>query len=320
MPKPKIPDAEFIELFEKLGAAALAKKTGANVRAVYARRDTLERRYGRQIVAPATRTGPGTTRTGVEHAARIALKVYDGVVLVGSDAHIWPGPASTAMKAFVKFCKDMRPDAVILNGDVIDLPQVSRHPPIGWEKHPTIADEIEAAKDQLHKIELAVNRSCKLLWTLGNHDARYETRLAMVAPEYAKMYGVHLKDHFPSWSACWSVWINGGDVVVKHRYKGGIHATRNNTLNAGRSIVTGHLHSAKVTPLTDYTGTRYGVDTGCLANPAHPSFLDYTEDNPKDWRSGFAVLTFHQGRLLFPELVTVYDDNAVEFRGKVIKV
>lgn len=316
----KISEAEFIRLFESLGAAETARTLGINERAVYLRRKGIEERTGRSLVPPRNRIGPQTTRIASDHAARIHLKVHDGVVLVGSDAHIWPGPPSTAMRAFLKFAKDMAPDVIILNGDVVDLPQVSRHPPIGWERHPTVADEIEAAQKQLHKLELAARKSCKLIWTLGNHDARFETRLATVAPEYAKIHGVHLKDHFPAWSCCWSAWINDGDVVVKHRYKGGVHATRNNTLNAGRSIVTGHLHSAKVTPLTDYGGTRYGVDTGCLANPSHPAFIDYTEDSPKDWRSGFAVLTFHKGALLFPELATMFDDNHVQFRGTLVKV
>lgn len=302
-------------MFEQHGAAETARRLGIGVRSVHYRRVGLETKTGRQLVSPSIRT----TRVGAEHAARLRFDIPDGHVLVGSDAHIWPGPMTTAMRAFVKFCKDLQPKLAILNGDVMDLPQISRHPPIGWENHPTVANEIEAAQDQLHKIELATPRSCKLVWTLGNHDARFETRLATIAPEYARINGFHLKDHFPAWSACWSVFIND-DCVVKHRFKGGMGATRANALNAGKSMVTGHLHSSKVTPMTDYNGTRYGVDTGCLANPAHPAFTDYTEDAPKDWRSGFAVLTFHKGTLMLPELVQVWDDDSVQFRGKVYKV
>lgn len=314
----RLSDADFVIKFEELGARKLAKFLGQGERSVYERRERIEKRTGRQIVAPEVGNTSGT-RVGAEHAARIHIKVHDGIVLVGSDAHIWPGPPSTAMRAFVKFCKDLRPAAAVLNGDVMDLPRISRHPPIGWENHPTVADEIEAAQDQTHKIELATPKSCRHIWTLGNHDARFETRLATVAPDYARIHGMHLKDHFPAWDACWSLWIND-DVVIKHRFKGGMGATRANTLNAGKSIVTGHLHSSKVTPLTDYSGTRYGVDTGCLANPAHPAFTDYTEDSPKDWRSGFGVLTFHKGQLLMPELVQVWSDDAVQFRGEVIRV
>lgn len=143
--------------------------------------------------------------------------------------------------------------------------------------------------------------------------------IAIKAPELAKVKGVHLHDHFPDWDRGWSTWIND-DVIIKHRFKGGIHATHNNTMWAGKSIITGHLHSAKVTPFTDYNGTRYGVDTGCVADPDHKAFVDYTEDNPKNWRSAFCVLTFWRGKLLYPELVLRLDENHVEFRGQVIEV
>jgi hypothetical protein len=86
-------------------------------------------------------------------------------------------------------------------------------------------------------------------------------------------------------------------------------------------MFTGHLHSLKVTPYTDYNGTRFGVDTGTLAGgPQGPQFLAYLEDAPANWRSGFAVATFHKGRLMWPEVVAVFDDNHVEFRGKLYRV
>lgn len=102
--------------------------------------------------------------------------------------------------------------------------------------------------------------------------------------------------------------------------KGGIHATHNNTVSSGKTIVTGHLHSLKVTPFNDYNGERFGVDTGTLADAHGPQFVDYLEDNPTNWRSGFAVLTFNNGRLLWPELVHALAPDLVQFRGQVINV
>ena len=313
-PRAAISDRDFINLFEKLGPHKLSRKIGCNIRSVYRRRHTLEKNIRRQITSPQS---PNSTRHNIEHAARLHFDVENGVVLIGSDAHIWPGPMTTAMRAFVKFCKDMKPKAVVMNGDVMDHPQISRHPPIGWEDHPTVEQEIKAAQEILTKIE-DVGPS-KLYWGLGNHDARFETRLATIAPEFARVSGFRLKDHFPAWSGCWATWFND-DVVVTHRLSGGIGAVRNNVLRAGKSMVTGHLHSLKVTPFTDYNGTRYGVDSGCLADPRAEAFVQYTEDAPLDWRSGFVVLTFHKGKLLFPELVSVFDRNHVQFRGEVIKV
>lgn len=44
------------------------------------------------------------------------------------------------------------------------------------------------------------------------------------------------------------------------------------------------------------------------------------EDGPKNWVSGFAVLKFRDGRLMQPELVSVWDEKSVQFRGELIRV
>lgn len=242
----------------------------------------------------------------------------DGVVLVSSDHHYWPGIITTAHRAFVHFCREMKPQIVVCNGDIFDGASISRHPPLGNDAQdlPTVLQELEACSARLGEIEKAAFKARKI-WPLGNHDARFSVRLATQAPEFAKVHGFSLKHHFPLWEPCWSIWIN--DVVIKHRNRGGIHATRNNTQNSGRTIVTGHLHSLKVTPFTDYDGTRFGVDTGTVADPFGPQF-EYLEDNARDWRGGFAVLTFVNGELLWPELCHVLRNNTVEFRGKIITV
>ena len=313
MAHPRCSDEEFITLFNRLGARGVCKHLGVRERSVYARRSALEARGAARLIAPTK------VKSTKEYPHRAQLEVNTGFVIVASDLHIWPGEPSTCLRALKKLTKEIKPAALILNGDVLDFPQISRHPPIGWETTPTPKDELEAAQDHLNDLVQASPRGCRKLWLLGNHDARFETRLATVAPEYKNIKGIHLSDHFPLWDKGWSAWIND-DVVCKHRWKGGIHATYNNTLNAGKTMITGHLHSQKVTPFTDYNGTRYGIDTGCVADADHRAFVDYTEDNPKSWISGFAVLKFVGGRLLYPELVSKWDDNSVQFRGEIIKV
>lgn len=309
----------FIELIRQVGLHGAAKELGVSIRSVNFRRRNLENKLRIAINPPKTQDKLAEFGPSEDYPHRIQVNVKDGVVLVGSDSHYFPGIVSTAHKAFVKFAKELKPDIIIKNGDELDFPGISRHAPIGWEKRPKVQTEIECTQERLSEIEDA-SRNSKLFWPLGNHDARFETRLATIAPEYAQVHGVHLKDHFPRWKPCWAVWVN--DVVIKHRFRNGVHATRNNTLNAGKSMVTGHLHSLKVTPLSDYNGTRWGVDCGTMADPYGPQFVDYTEDSPKDWRSGFVVLTFHKGELLWPELCFVRDESKgeYEFRGKVYTV
>ncbi len=103
---------------------------------------------------------------------------------------------------------------------------------------------------------------------------------------------------------------------MKHRWHNGQHATYNNTLKSGRSIVTGHLHKLQVYPYSDYGGRRYGVDTGTLAEPYGDQFV-YTEMNPVNWCSGFCVLTFKDGMMLPPELCEVINGSAY-FRGQKV--
>lgn len=313
MVAPAIPEGEFIALFETVGPIEISKRTGVALRSVFYRRRSIEARLGRILISP----NDPHKQIMTDHAGRLNLAVENGIVLIGSDCHYWNLEPPTAHRAFVKFCKDLKPEIVILNGDVLDGATISRHPPINWEERPSLIQEIEACQERLGEIEKAAGKATRI-WTLGNHDGRFETKLATVAPEYARVHGMHLKDHFPSWQACWSVWIND-ETVIKHRFRGGIHATHNNALWAGKTIITGHLHSLKVTPLTDYGGTRWGVDTGCIADPWGPQF-EYLEDSPRNWRSGFVVLTFVDSRLMWPEICHVIASEHVEFRGKVYDV
>jgi hypothetical protein len=312
MPKAACSNEKFVELFETYGASGMSKLLKMHVRTIYGRRAHIENLLGRKIISPKREEPPA------EVPGRLQFDIETGVILIGSDAHFWPGETSTSFKAFLKFCKEFKPAAVIMNGDILDGASISRHPPIGWEHRPTLQQEIETCQDRLGEITKAAGKA-RRFWPLGNHDSRMESRIASVAPEFAKVHGVHLSDHFADWEGCWSVFVND-NVVVKHRFKGGMHAPHNNTLWAGRTMVTGHLHSQKVQPITDYSGTRWGCDAGTMAETFGPQFTGYVEDNARNWVEGFAMLTFIDGMLLQPELIRVIDKGRVDFRGKVIEV
>jgi predicted phosphodiesterase len=307
----KIPDDLFLKEFAAIGPAALAKKYGVAERNVHARRRRLEGVIGLSVTPP--RRG-GHVQQLDRHPAAIQLGIQDGHVLIGSDSHYYPGVVSTAHTAFLELAREFKPKVIIKNGDELDFPTISRFAH-GWETRPTVAEEIEYTSAMLAEIEKTAPKAT-LVWPVGNHDSRLETKIATSAPELAKMKGVHLRDHFSDrWKPCMACFIND-DVVVKHRLKGGINATRNNTMLAGKTIITGHLHSLKVWPHSDYRGTRWGVDCGTMADPYGPQFYGYTELGPLDWRSGFVLLTFSKGKLLWPETVWVSGPDTVQFRGK----
>ena len=320
MAEAKATDDDFISAWMELGSASLvAQRFEMSERRVQSRRRTIEGRRGISLDAfNSQRQGDKDSRTKRAYHGRLNIPLKNGTVVVFSDAHYHPDDESTAHRALVKVIKQFHPEVVVCNGDAFSGETISRWPRIGWDNKPTVQQEIDAVKHHLDQLE-EVSKG-KMVWCLGNHDARYETFLAHNAPQYEGVHGFTLKDHFPRWMPTWSLFIND-NICIKHRFKGGIHATHNNTINAGLTMVTGHLHSLKVTPFTDYNGTRYGVDTGCLADSRHRQFADYSEDNPKNWRSGFVVLTIADGKLLPPELVQVWDEDEgeVTFRGAIIK-
>jgi predicted phosphodiesterase len=317
----KITESEFIALWGKLGSAvAVADHLGIDVRNVHKRRRSIEVRNGIQLVGVA-KNSPDAKIVYPANGVRATTEIDSGVVLVASDCHYWPDLISTAHRAFVKLTKELKPKIVVINGDAFDGASISRHPAGGtWQSLPSVKQELEACQDRLEEIQKAAG-AAQLHFCWGNHDLRFNARLQQqVGDTFKGVMGMSLNEHFPLWRFSMSLMIND-NTMIKHRYHNGIHAIYNNILKSGCSMVTGHLHSLKVTPFTDYNGSRYGVDTGTLS-PVDADAFTYSEDSPKNHRSGFAVLTFHEGRLMPPELCEVIDEDEgiVYFRGQVIKV
>jgi len=311
-------DEEFIALWNQHGSASkIAKILDIDLRNVHKRRKKLQERHT-IVLAGAHEKSPTFNVTIPNNGVRVNVELDNGVIMVGSDCHYYPNIISTAHRAFVHLAKELSPKMLIMNGDVFDGSSASSHSPIGWQQTPAVKQELDACRDRLGEIE-DVAKNAKLHWTWGNHDLRFNTRLAAQAgTAFEGVHGMNLTDHFPRWKFSTSIMVND-HTMIKHRWHNGIHAVYNNTLKSGTSIVTGHLHSLKVTPFTDYNGTRYGVDTGTMANIDDPAFF-YVEDSPVNWRSGLAVLTFYNGKLMPPELCEVISEGLVYFRGQIIEV
>jgi len=332
MPAPACSDEEFIAIWNRLKSpSAVAKAIGISSRAVLNRRRRLENAHG--IAMPSEYRIPplgelnkislvkdqlAMTRAK-KYEKDMVETVLDGVVLVASDCHYWPGIVTVAHEALCKLAKKLSPTMIVLNGDIFDGARISRHARIMWEQQPQVKDEIAAVQDRCAEIERAGN-GARIIRTIGNHDARFENYLSSRAGEFEEMTGMTLLDYLPRWRAGWALHINPsteGWMTVRHRpVSGGVHSAYNSTLRSGVHYVHGHLHKLQVTPWADYRGRRYGVDTGTLAEPNGSQF-NYTEAGPLNWASGFAVLTFRGGRLLEPEVCVVQHGQAW-FRGETV--
>jgi len=315
-------DDEFIDLWEQhQSAAKIARILGIATRNVQHRRRNVETLYGIKLFSADPRGYLYDNRQlSYSPLKQIDLGILDGTVIVFSDAHFIPSERSTAFKGLLWAIEALKPVAVIANGDSFDGASISRHDPTD-QPATSVIQELKACQGALGEIEevaKAERHNVRLIHTWGNHDARFANRLAQHAPQFKDVLGFKITDHIPDWEFCWACWPTS-KVIVKHRYKGGIHATHNNAVSSGVSMCTGHLHSLKVTPYSDYNGIRFGIDTGTLAEPDGPQFT-YAELNPNNHRSGFAVLTFFNGELLWPELVHSFSEDCIQFRGEVIDV
>jgi len=231
-------------------------------------------------------------------------------VLIGGDAHIWNKEPSLMWQAFCKVAKSVKPDAIVLNGDILDGAKVSRHSRHLGSRAPKIGDEIDAAREWLRMLPKVQTR----IWTMGNHDQRVDNYLANQAPELED-YAGRLSDRFPDWQFCYSTAING--VEIRHRFRGGIHAGWNNALHGGITIVTSHTHQLQVTAVRNRNGSHYGIECGMLGDPQSAAF-EYTEGAPSRVCAGFVLLSFDDdGNVLPPECAEMIRGRPA-FRGKYV--
>ena len=319
-----VDEATFIETRKKLMSdTATAKALGMSVQNVTARARRLERKHGiRFLTHDPRRPQYDTSMLVTADRVEVKLTLRDGVILVSGDQHFFPGHVPTMHRAYCLLAKKLKPFACIWNGDAFDGATISRHPSIGWEDKPAVSEELECVKERAHEVMRAAP-SAKRIWCAGNHDLRFESRIAMYAPEFRNVQGMHLKDHIPEFLPAWFVTVNGGTdshTEIRHREKGGVHAAYNNAVSSGITLVTGHDHRADVVSYDDRRGRRYGVRHGMGADSARDApFVHYLEGRTPSWQSGLAVLTYKDGVLLYPELALRMSEDSFQFRGEIIK-
>jgi hypothetical protein len=290
---------------------------------VFSRRNRIEARYKitlKSELEPIDIKNPSESVALIVSSRRDInrFEIEDGVVLVGSDAHYSPGYVPLAHKAMCNLLVDMgtQVSAVILNGDILDGGQISRHARIAWKPAPTVKQELEAVQDRLGEIEQARPAGCKLLRTYGNHDMRFENRLSANVPEFEGVGGFTLREHLPRWDDSERIDIND-DCVVIHDWHSGVHSGWNDVLKGGCHTITGHTHELSAKAHRGFKSTHYGIKSGMLADEYQNEF-DYRQGKPGfNWQSGFVVLTWRDGMLLYPEFCSVRDNGKAYFRGKL---
>ena len=323
MPAAAHPRDEFARIWaEEAGSVVkIARRLGMAEAVVYKRRRRLEH-AGFSLPGNTDCANPGGGVTPWAYPRQIDTTVPDGLIVAFGDLHSTPldrrDGDTPAMRLLLAWLAEHGEHVRLLlcMGDVLDASSIGRHPPLGWKDQPSIADEIGAAVHDLDRMQ-ALAPHAERLFTVGNHDERFDRVLAQQAKEFRQVTGMRLQDHLERWRMAWSVRING-DIVATHKRHGGVHAAHNNAMKSGGAhVITGDTHRLTSLVQTGLLGPIYGVETGTLADPFGPQF-EYCRGLDPNWQPGFAVLPIVHGELHRPYTVSVFDAPKPRFRVKAL--
>ena len=180
----------------------------------------------------------------------IETKISNGLVVIGSDIHI-PFQDDRAVACFIKYCKEKQPEAIVLNGDILDMFMLSKFTK-GEGRNPL--EEITMCRGLLEMIRKACPTS-DIYYVIGNHENRLEKYVLSKAPELASLiedvFSIIKTEDFKI-RGCASLTIND-NFVCKHGTllgnKSGLSAIKEME-NAYMSGATGHCFSEDVEVLT----------------------------------------------------------------------
>ena len=257
-------------------------------------------------------------------------------VMVCADIHAkWRDPF--AWQVFIESIKMVRPDILVLNGDVADFPKVGRYTQMPGAGSLMLQAEIDYVKTHV----LGEIRACfegPLLWTIGNHEQRLVRYLADVAPGLAdldclrfdQLFGIaeydvemvfggsflapYQSDRSKNIARTHKVLFDC--FVITHGTAMGPKGVEVELNYYGMSGTSGHTHRPAI-----YSRGTESCPGMSWTNPgmmAHRSCAkDYRETRVNEWTNGFAVFTIHTKlKRVVPELCIIHEDFAA-FCGKV---
>ena len=232
------------------------------------------------------------------------------------DLHI-PDHDPRAVALAEKFIAQVKPDMVVLNGDILETKAVSR-----WPRNPTeeavenLQREINIASEWLARIRCLAPKA-KIIFIEGNHEHRLKSYLYANAPALAHLESVSMPAllglpdldirYVHTKGARWTdTYIRWGDLLIGHfdctSARAG--ATALKLLDKyGISILQGHTHKvASVHAKGLLSGLIGGWEIGCLCH-LEPDYMAMA-----NWSHGFALVHKEVGGRFFQvEPISIVD-------------
>jgi predicted phosphodiesterase len=216
-------------------------------------------------------------------------------VLVINDIHL-PYHNIESITACFNHAKKEKPDAVFINGDLLDFHQLSY-----FQKDPRkkrFSEELDMFKQFFQTLEKLFK--CKVYFKFGNHEERYDSFLAQKAGELIGVEEFSLESIIKARAEGIEVIrdkrlvdMNGLPFIHGHEFGRGVfspvNAARGLFLQAKHSCVKGDCHtSSEHTEPNVYRKIMKTWSVGCLCGLT-PKWLPLNK-----WNHGFAIVDLDQ--------------------------
>jgi hypothetical protein len=235
------------------------------------------------------------------------------LVVIGSDFHV-PYQDVGVVDSFVKLVRALRPNRVIVNGDVSDFFGLSRFN-TAKERMDSLQSEIDEANQIRRRIRTAAPNAV-LMEGEGNHDSRIITYVHQNAKVLSSLRALEPRSLF-KYDDLEIQWFTGAGIrlrpalVIKHgtlvRGEAGASA-KAECMAAGANGVSGHVHRLATYRRNGYT-KRQWVEGGCMCR-LDPDYIV----GPPNWEQGCVVVELSKESFVTHEVP--YVDGKLRFGGK----
>lgn len=227
------------------------------------------------------------------------------------DVHV-PDHDRRLWASWLDWCRDEKPQEVIIGGDFLELESCSEHG--GVARPALLTEELAAGKEALADIRRA-NPNARLTYLEGNHETRLTRKVINKLPDLDGAVTIpealELKKLGVSWHKYGDV-IMRGKLGVTHGWWCNEHHAAKHLRKAKCSIAYGHTHRPQV--FTD--GGVDGDVNGAFGMPCMRSLnADWVNGAPTGWIQGFGVFYVQPNGLFTPYMVLAFD-GAFVWGGK----
>lgn len=239
-----------------------------------------------------------------------------------SDIH-YPYQDKDAEVLVTKFLKDFQPDILVFNGDIFDMPTISKYNPRRLEvvREMPLQKHLDIGVAGMSKLIDAANPR-EVKFALGNHEDRWELYLGTKAKELSSLRALDMEQVFQLGGIDWCHYGQGfrlnNNLFVYHGEALGAGWTDKERQKAGASTITGHQHKQGVSYHRDRTRAYKNVGQGCLCS-LNPPYLR----TPPNWQQGFVYGYIHDDdkfRMIEVEIVQGEDDVWMSPERKLYRV